>query len=94
MQGLPRHELLSHYITAIEHGRLEMPMIKWVYDSHRLASVEDVFRAGDAYHLPDDMSAGALAWKASGLGAVGEIYIPKFDPKTGRVTVSSGRDDD
>ena len=94
MQGLPRHELLSHYITAIEHGRLEMPMIKWVYDSHRLASVEDVFRAGDAYHLPDDMSAGALAWKASGLGAVGEIYIPKLDPKTGRVTVTSGRDDD
>jgi hypothetical protein len=93
MQGLPRHELLSHYITAIEHGRMEMPMIKWVYDSHRLASVEDVFRAGDAYHLPDDMSAGALAWKASGLGAVGDIYIPSFDPRTGRVTVSTGKED-
>ncbi len=79
MQGLPRHEMLSHYITAIEHGRIEFPMIKWMYDSHRLASVEDVFRSGDSNHLPDDMASGSLAWKAGGLGAVGEIYIPLID---------------
>lgn len=86
MQGLPRHELLSHYITAIEHGRLVYPMIKFVYNSHKLASVEDVFRAGDKNHLPDDMSAGALAWKAGGLGASGDIYIPYMD-KNGKVAV-------
>lgn len=92
MQGLPRHELLSHYITAIEHGRLQYPFIKWAYDSHKLASVEDVFRAGDAFHLPDDMSAGALAWKAGGLGAAGDIYIPYMD-SNGKIVVKSSRND-
>lgn len=79
MQGLPRHEMLSYYITAIENGQIVFPMIKWMYDSHRLASVEDVFKSGDTNHLPDDMASGALAWKASGLGTVGEIYIPMLD---------------
>jgi hypothetical protein len=79
MQGLPRHEMLSHYINAIENGRIEFPMIKWMFDNHRLASVEDVFKSGDNNHLPDDMASGALAWLASGQGAAGEIYIPMLD---------------
>lgn len=79
MVGLTRHELLSQYIAAIEHGRLIFPMIKFMYDSHRLASVEDVYKSGDKYHVPDDMVSGALAWKASGMGNVGEIYIPLLD---------------
>lgn len=79
MTGMPRHEMLSHYIHAIENGRIVFPMIKWMYDNHRLASVEDVFRSGDSFHLPDDMASGALAWKASGMGAAGEIYIPMLD---------------
>jgi hypothetical protein len=79
MQGLPRHEMLSYYIQAIEHERIEFPMIKWMHDSHRLASVEDVFKSGDSNHLPDDMAACALAWKAAGLGNMGEIYVPMID---------------
>jgi hypothetical protein len=79
MVGLVRHEMLSQYITAIEHGRIVFPMIKWMYDSHRLASVEDVYKSGDKNHLPDDMASGALGWKASGMGTVGEIYIPLLD---------------
>lgn len=79
MVGLTRHELLSHYINAIEHGRIVWPMIKWCYNNHRLASVEDVFKSGEKFHVPDDMVAGALAWKASGMGNVGEIYIPMLD---------------
>lgn len=79
MQGMPRHEMLSYYISAIEHGKIIYPMIKWMYDSHRLASVEDVFKSGDSNHLPDDMCAGAIAWKVGGLGTVGEIYIPMVD---------------
>lgn len=79
MTGLPRHEMLSHYIAAIEHGKIVYPMIKWAWDNHRLASVEDVFKSGDKHHLPDDMAAGALAWKAGGLGNAGEIYVPMLD---------------
>jgi hypothetical protein len=88
MQGLPRHELLSHWITAIEHGMVEIPMIKYMFDEHRLASVEDVYKSGDKYHLPDTMSSGALAWKAGGLGAVGEIMIPMLD-STGKVVIET-----
>jgi hypothetical protein len=79
MQGMPRHELLSHYIHAIEHGRVEMPMIKFMWDEHSKASVEDVFKSGDKNHLPDSMASAALAWKASGMGGMGEIYVPILD---------------
>lgn len=80
MVGYARHELISHYIAACEHGKIVYPKIKWAYDGHRLASVEDVYRSGDKYHLPDDIAAGALAWKAGGLGMVGEIYVPGVEP--------------
>jgi hypothetical protein len=74
--GYERHELLSHYISAIEHGKIIFPRIKWMYDEHRLASVEDVYSSIKKFHLPDTMASGALAWKASGLGMAGEIMIP------------------
>lgn len=76
MVGYARHELLSHYINAIERGNLISPRIKHSYNEHRLASVEDVYRGGEKHHLPDTMASGALAWKAGGLGAVGEIMVP------------------
>lgn len=76
MVGYTRHELLSHYINALERGQLIWPLIKFAFDEHRLASVEDVYKSGDKFHLPDTMASGALAWKAAGLGAVGEIYVP------------------
>lgn len=88
MQGLPRHELITHWISAIEHGLVEIPMIKYMFDEHRLASVEDCYKSGDKYHLPDTIASAALAWKAGGLGAVGEIYIPSVDP-TGKVILES-----
>lgn len=91
MTGLPRHQMLSHYIHAIENGRIVFPMIKWMYDNHRLASVEDVFRSGDTFHLPDDMASGALAWKASGMGAVGEIYVPMLD-SAGKLVLQGQRE--
>lgn len=90
MQGLPRYELLTYYIQAIEHGLIEFPMIEYMYNSHRLASVEDVYKAGDSNHLPDDIAAGALAYKASGLGLVGEIYMPTMDSITKIVQDSRG----
>lgn len=85
MVGYARHELLSHYINALERGHVIWPMITHAYDEHRLASVEDVYRGGDKYHLPDTMAAGALAWKASGLGHAGEIYIPGVNCMLGQM---------
>lgn len=79
MVGMDRHTLLSHYIHAIEHERIESPRIKFMWDEHRLASVEDVYKAGEKNHLPDSLASGALAWKASGMGGVGEIYVPMLD---------------
>jgi hypothetical protein len=79
MVGMDRHSLLSQYIHAIENERIASPRIKFMWDEHRLASVEDVFKTGDKNHLPDSMASAALAWKASGMGGVGEIYVPMLD---------------
>jgi hypothetical protein len=89
MQGMPRHELLSHYIHAVEHERIKSPMIKFMHDEHK-ASVEDVFKSGDKNHLPDSMASAALAWKASGMGGMGEIYIPMFD-SAGNIVMQGSR---
>jgi hypothetical protein len=59
MVGRDRQDLLSNYISAIERDEIEAPFIKWAEKEHRLASVDDVYGSG---HLPDTMSAGALAY--------------------------------
>lgn len=64
MSGKTRAEMLSNYVIAIEAGEMVAPFIKWMYNSHRLASQGDVFGSGKDVHLPDDISAGSLAWKA------------------------------
>lgn len=77
MVGKQRSDMLSSYITAIEHGEIVFPMIRWMYNEHKLASTEDVFSGGSKkHHLPDSMAAGAIAWLAAGLGRVGEIIDP------------------
>lgn len=62
MVGRERAELLSRYITAIEHGEIVYPMIRFAYGEHKYASVEDV-HGGAGHHLPDSISAGALCWR-------------------------------
>lgn len=88
MVGMPRHEMLSQYITAIESGRIKFPMIKWMFNQHRLASVADVYSSGKKNHLPDSMAAGAIAWKVGGMGMVGEIWVPNIG-QDGKVHVTS-----
>lgn len=61
MVGRARSDLLSNYISAIERGELESPMIEFMYNEHKYASVDDVYGSG---HLPDSIAAGALAWSA------------------------------
>lgn len=61
MVGRARSDLLSNYISAIERGELESPMIEFMYNEHKYASVDDVYGSG---HLPDSIAAGALMWSA------------------------------
>jgi hypothetical protein len=65
MAGRSRADLLSEYITACEKGDLVYPFIKYAYDEHRFAGVEDVFSGGEKHHLPDTISAGALGWHSA-----------------------------
>ena len=59
-RGKERSQLLSRYITAIEHGEIESPMIAFKYSEHKFASNDAVFSSRE--HLPDSIAAGALAW--------------------------------
>lgn len=61
MVGRDRSNLLSEYVAACEHGEIISPYIRFAADSHRLASVDDLYGSG---HLPDDICAGALAYRS------------------------------
>lgn len=60
MTGKPRSALLSQYVKAIENGEIEAPYIRFAESEHRLASRADLYQSG-THHLPDTISAGALA---------------------------------
>jgi hypothetical protein len=66
LSGRTRHDLLSEYVSAIENDELEAPMVDYMYQEHKRASVEAVF--GSEEHLPDSICSGALGWKACGFG--------------------------
>jgi hypothetical protein len=68
MVGRARSDLISEYIKAIEHGEIFSPYIRFMESEHRLASVDDVYRAGTAFHLPDSIAAMALAYRAASKG--------------------------
>ena len=61
MVGRARSDLLSNYISAVERGEIESPMIEFMHGEHRYASVDDVYGSG---HLPDSIAAMALAYQA------------------------------
>ena len=65
MAGRDRANLLSEYIAACEHGEVVYPFIRWAYNEHKFASVEDVFGGAGGGHLPDSISGGALAWRGT-----------------------------
>lgn len=64
MVGRGRSELLNDYITAIEQGEIAFPYIDFMFSEHLYASVEDIYGGGTKSHLPDSISAGALAYRA------------------------------
>jgi len=59
MVGRRRKDMLTEYIAAIERGDVVAPMIEFMYNEHKTASVEMVY--GNK-HLPDSFAAGALAF--------------------------------
>src|SRR5439155_19748000 len=63
MVGRDRANILTEYIAAIERAEVVAPLIKSMESEHRLASVDDVFGAGQGKHLPDTIAASALAWR-------------------------------
>ena len=67
MAGRARSDLLSNYIAAIERSEIEAPMIEFMYNEHKYASVDDVYGSG---HLPDSIAAMALAWHGIDAGQV------------------------
>jgi hypothetical protein len=73
MIGRQRKDLLSNYVGAIEHGDLvwprdrENPDLEFCYGEHKYATIEDLYKGSKdgttKHHLPDSISAGALAWR-------------------------------
>lgn len=76
MVGRQRAELLSEYVAAVEHGELLWPRdpnnrdLELAYSEHKYATREDLYKGSkdgsSKHHLPDTISAGALAWRACG----------------------------
>jgi hypothetical protein len=64
MRGRAREEMLSDYITALDSGEIQSPDIKWMRQEHEQAQVQDVYSGHGSGHLPDSISAGALAHHA------------------------------
>lgn len=71
MVGERRKGIFSDYIAAVEdadrdgddvthHPAIVHPRIKWAYDEHRYATVDDLYGKG---HPPDSVVAGGLAWR-------------------------------
>lgn len=56
-----RAEMLSNYVAAIENGELVYPMIAWAYREHKYLTNDELY---GSKHLPDSVSAAALARKA------------------------------
>jgi hypothetical protein len=75
MVGRHRADLLSEYIAAIEKGELvwpddeTVPALAAAKSEHTYATRDDVYRGSKdgttRAHLPDTISAGALAWRAA-----------------------------
>lgn len=68
--GRERNEMLSEYIADLETGLIVWPKddnnlaLAAAFKEHLYATVADVYGRRDEGHLPDTISAAALAWRA------------------------------
>lgn len=91
MAGKARADLLTEYIHGIEHGEIVYPddgtkASQIAKKEHKFATFDDLFGAG---HLPDSISAGALAYRAAkkATGGSGQLRDPDPTPGRGRRSV-------
>lgn len=68
--GRERNEMLSEYIADLEQGLVVWPKddnnlaLAAAFKEHLYATVKDVYGHHDEGHLPDTISAAAMAWRA------------------------------
>lgn len=97
--GRERNAMLSEYIAAVEKGVVVWPKddtnlaLAAAFKEHLYATVGDVYGKKDEGHLPDTISAAALAWKAcKEIIAAGELSDPDEEtahlepPQRGRLS--------
>lgn len=92
MVGRDRADLLSEYIAAIEKGDLVWPeddsdpALAAARSEHIYATREDVYRGSkdgsSTAHLPDTISAGALAWRAAAQSTAASAVKPPTPGQT------------
>lgn len=81
MSGAQRANMLTEYVNAVERGRFAFPKIPTAYLSHKYAQVGDLYQTGQQFHLPDEVCALALGWRAARQwGGVVDIE-PGFTPR-------------
>jgi hypothetical protein len=61
--GRDRSDLFSEYVSAIERGEFEAPLIESLKAEHKFASTKDLYESSG--HPPDGIVAGALAYRAT-----------------------------
>jgi hypothetical protein len=65
MSGAQRSNMLTEYVNAVERNRFEFPKISTAYIAHKYAQVGDLYSTAQAFHLPDEVCALALGWRAA-----------------------------
>ena len=102
MVGRARADLLSEYVTAIEKGDLLWPRdesdttLAAALSEHKYCSREALYKGSKdgstKHHLPDSVSAAALAWRAaSGVKAASGVADPVDDGKPDGGQIQIGR---
>lgn len=92
MVGRDRADLLSEYIAAIEKGELVWPedatnpALAAARSEHLYATRQDVYSGSKdgstKFHLPDTISAGALAWRAASQSTAASAVKPPSPGQT------------
>lgn len=91
MVGKARADLLTEYVHACEHGEIVYPddgskASQITKKEHKFATFDDLYGSG---HLPDTISAGALAYRAAKRASGGSGAMKDPEPKT-RSVLSQG----
>lgn len=98
MTGAQRANMLTEYVNAVERGRFEFPKIPTAYLAHKYAQVGDLYQTGKEFHLPDEVCALALGWRAAQRlrgGVTGPETLPRdTSPTRDQLVFANPRLDD